>query len=179
MCVISYLKKSICVNRLPCGKTYVFATWKRKRGKAKLTMPGKRTNWHINWQEAGVPASVSTHPVYSGEENPATLLQDSVIYAHSAHAHTHSCLPGHTQHISIHTNTYTHSHTTPLFFLLDCEVAKSPCPRLSLPQPHRQSPAMPACLVHYSSVCCIRNPQYQPESFANPPATLPTMPSCL
>lgn len=70
MCSFPFIK---CVDRLPCEQTYVIATWKRKRQNAKTLTSGEKASWLVGWQEAGVPASVHTHPVFGAEENPSVM----------------------------------------------------------------------------------------------------------
>lgn len=66
-----------CVDRLPYEQTYVIATWKRKRQDAKTLTSGEGASWLVGRQEAGVPASVHTHPVLGGEENPSVMSEET------------------------------------------------------------------------------------------------------
>lgn len=76
-----------CVDRLPREQTYVIATWKRKRQNAKTLTSGEQASWLVGWQEAGVPASVRTHPVLGGEENPSVMSEETK----SAGEHFETC----------------------------------------------------------------------------------------
>lgn len=49
-------------------------------------MPGKKTSWLRGLQEAGVPASLDTHPLYSGEENPS-MMQETIHREHTMSTH--------------------------------------------------------------------------------------------
>lgn len=73
-CSFPFIKR---VDRLPREQTYVIAAWKRKRQNAKTLTSGEEAIWLIDWQEAGVPASVHTHPVFGGEENPSVMSEDT------------------------------------------------------------------------------------------------------
>lgn len=151
-------------------------TWsphgKRKRRSAKLPTSGKRTSWLRGEQEAGVPASVDTHPVVQWSGGPFRDVRKDTKSTHEHSWKTHS-----------YTNAtwrgwmYAWAHALPpapgggevpnhlVYLHLTCNH-------------HNSAPAATTCLVHQNSVWCILSPRYQPQSAAIPSA-LPTMPSCL
>lgn len=129
-----------------CWQTYVITTWKRKRQRAKTLKSGKKTSWLRGWQEAGVPASVNTHPEYNSEENLSVMSETE------SREHSQKC--------SSTWRAQAVSQTTADWSCRD-QV------HLQLISSYYSSvPATTTCLVHYTSVCCILSHRTVPQSSA-------------
>lgn len=120
-------------------------TWsphgKRKRRSAKLPTSGKRTSWLRGEQEAGVPASVDTHPVVQWRGGPfrdVRNIQRALVNIHKKNALVHK---RYTARLNVCMSTRSPSSSWRWW------SAKSPC----LPPPDLQSPQQCASRDNLSS----------------------------